>query len=309
MRYLNLVLLTCCLIAMAPSPCSAVIVLPAGGGKPIKGRLVRMSPEVIVLRVRRPDGSWHERTIDRSGVEDVLVTVSKDRLASLGADRPKDYRDYAEELAEKREDPDARAAAIRLYLIAAYLDPDRLGRSCLLGMTGLARDAEEERKFRAMVYLLDPEHDRRSLRPAADRALDRPSDDPEARDALLKTLRTLRLGRRREALHLAKRPDVTRQLASLADIMTHDELVRAAEGTGKSLSPAMLRKVLTLELALLKDPAAPIEPAPAKGELPRWSQTIGGGAATPLPSLTLETLVGEFDPRKCHYRDGKWVEP
>ena len=28
----------------------------------------------------------------------------------------------------------------------------------------------------------------------------------------------------------------------------------------------------------------------------------------PIPSLHLETIT-KFDPQKCHYRNGKWVEP
>jgi len=46
-----------------------------------------------------------------------------------------------------------------LYLIAAYRNPQELGRSSLLGMTALARTPAEERRFRAMTYLLGDDHD------------------------------------------------------------------------------------------------------------------------------------------------------
>ena len=85
--------------------------------------------------------------------------MSEERLAELVRSNPDAYREYAEELAEKRKDPDAQQTSIRLFQMAAVLDPQRLGRSCLLGMVPLARDAAEQRRFRAMAYLLDPDHD------------------------------------------------------------------------------------------------------------------------------------------------------
>jgi len=309
MRQRTAILLTFFLIGSLAARAGAVIVFPKGDGEPLKGRLVRMDDEVIVLQVQQRDGAWRERIIRRSAVGDVIVTVSEERLAALKPDNPKDYRDYAEELAEKREDPDARAAAIRLYLIAAYLDPENLGRSSLLGMTGLARSAGEQRKFQAMVYLLDPEHDRRSLRPVAEVKTEPADEDPEARQALLIALQNLRRDRRREALNVVKRPSVKKQMEVIQDILTYDQFVETAGETGKPLSNEMLRKVLTAELALRKESASVDEPGAAADKLPSWSQTIDAGATPPLPSLTLETLIPEFDPRKCQYRSGRWVVP
>ena len=49
--------------------------------------------------------------------------------------------------------------ALRLFLIAAHLDPQKLGPSSLLGMSLLASTPAEVRKYRAMAFLLDPKGD------------------------------------------------------------------------------------------------------------------------------------------------------
>ncbi len=141
-------------------PAWGVIILLKGQEKPVRGYFVREDDKAVVLRQLQPDGSTQERSVARSEIEDVIKTVDQARLESLQPARPDSYREYAEELAEKKKDPDAHVTALRLFLIAAYLDPPRLGRSCLLGMVPLARNANEQRRFRAMAYLLDPTHNR-----------------------------------------------------------------------------------------------------------------------------------------------------
>ena len=82
--------------------------------------------EKVVTREKLPDGEFRVREIKRSDIDDVIFPVSSERLEQLDPGDPKAYRDYAEELAEKCEDPDARATAIRLYVLAAYLGSDVL---------------------------------------------------------------------------------------------------------------------------------------------------------------------------------------
>ncbi len=144
---------------LAIEPVLAVIVFLKGQDEPIRGYFVRENEHVVVLQQLQTDGSTQERIVSRSEIEDVIKTVDSARLEALRPENPDGYREYAEELAEKSKDPDAQVTAIRLFLIAAYLQPQRLGRSCLLGMVPLARQGTEQRHFRAMAYLLDPTHD------------------------------------------------------------------------------------------------------------------------------------------------------
>jgi len=227
-------LLACLLVGLSAVPAGAVIIFPTGGGEPIKGFLVRQSREAVTIRQVADDGTVRNRTIPRSQIDDMIVTVSAERLERLHRDRPRDYRDYAEELAEKREDPEARAAAIRLYLIAAYLDPENLGRSSLLGMTGVARSADEQRKFRAMVYLLDPDHDPRTLR-KTDEIHVSPGNPGEigSSEALLKVLQRLRHGRKREALALSERGTVKDEFGRFAHLFSHDQFVDACNAPAR----------------------------------------------------------------------------
>ena len=137
----------------------AVVVFVRGSDQPIGGYVVREDAESLVLRESAGPGKARERTFRKADLTDVIVTVRKDRLEQLRPEMPRAYRDYAEELAEKRRDPEARDMAIRLFLIAAWLDPGELGQGALLAMVDLARDPMEASRFRAAAYLQDPRHD------------------------------------------------------------------------------------------------------------------------------------------------------
>ena len=90
---------------------------------------------------------------------ELMITVLPERLAELDPARPQSYLEYAEELAEKRRDPEARDAAMRLFAIAAARGESKVRHSALLGLIELARSPQEERRFRAAAYLHDPAHD------------------------------------------------------------------------------------------------------------------------------------------------------
>jgi len=132
-------------------------------------------------------------------------------------------------LAEKRKDPEARAAAVRLFLIAAQLAPERLGRSCLLAMVPLAENELQQRRFRAMAYLLDPAHDASLLAmplPNVSRPLD---VDPQHARYMLRALRLLRQGKRREALLQARRIKMEDRLPQLTGSISYDEFQLACQ--------------------------------------------------------------------------------
>src|SRR3954466_16365436 len=136
------------LILMVTNRAAAVVIYKRGTNKPVTGHLVRQSDREVIVREDTPAGA-KELVIPRSEIEDLIESVSPARLASLDPARPREYREYAEELAEKKLDPEARLTAVRLFQIAAWLDPAKTGRGALLGLVSLARPGEEEARFRA----------------------------------------------------------------------------------------------------------------------------------------------------------------
>lgn len=296
-----MVLVIACLLCPWTVPAWAVIVFEKGSDVPTVGYLVRQDEKLVVIREELPNGQTRRRDLLRSQIDDILIAVSKERLEGLSPDKPEDYRDYAEELAEKRKDPDARATSLRLYLIAAHLDPEKLGRSCLLGMVALARHSNEEQKFRAMAYLVDPNHDRSLLKISTTTAHASRVDDG-GRDVLLKALKALRRGQHRTAMTLAKRPIVMETLERYSDVLTYEEFTQLE----KEVPAETLRKVLVLEMMLSDREDRATEKS--KPEIEPWSHIVEREGTAPVPSLRLETLT-EIDPRECLYRDGKWIRP
>lgn len=290
--------------AIAPASTEAVIIFEKGKSAPLRGYLIDKNDVRVIVEELRPNGETSERILPLSGIDEMIIAVDAARLETLTPDKPEEYRDYAEELAEKREDPDARRTAIRLYLIAAYLQPQELGRSCLLGMTALARTAREEQEFRAMAYLLDPKHDPSLLSAPTTAAVDSRGLSEENRKLLLTFLRLVRTRRSTEARNLAKRADV-RELLSQAVASIGPEELSAVIEEESLLSSPLLRRILDLEIALAGG-GRPVA-AGASDKPVRWAQVVAGGQLGPVAPLQLETLT-QFDPRQQYFRNGKWVE-
>lgn len=230
-------------------------------------------------------------------------SVSSQRLAALDPAKPEAYRDYAEELLARRSDPVARDTAIRLYVIAAWLDRANLGRPAVLGLIALARSPEEEEKFRAALYLIDPRTHIDSVRVGRQATSDK--KDVAAARELLRALRLLRTGKGPTARAIIEKPTVGKLLESYSRILTRAEFTAASGQT--VLSPRDLRQTLLLELEMeaIIDPAAATE---SKSTSLTWSQQLRGTGSEAVPSFDLETLT-EFDPRQSVYRNGKWVKP
>lgn len=280
-----------------PRFAGAVIILEKNASHPLRGYLVKADAERVVVDVLLPGGEIRQRVLPRSAIAEMIQAVSEERLKTLRSDQPQGYRDYAEELAGKINDPEAHRTALRLYLIAAHLAPRELGRSCLLGMVALARSPEEARKFRAMTYLLDVDHNRSVLVTPPSSTIPNTLSHSQ-RDQLKLLLRALREGRLSEARTLAKRSGVAEGLEKLADLLQPADFAEVKQG--EPLPSPLLAQVLRAELYL-----AGFEEPADEGARPKtpWSKAI---ASPPVPPLSLETFT-EFDPKDCHYRDGKWV--
>jgi hypothetical protein len=287
-------------------PAPAIVVLLKGSNQPVMGHVVRQDERTIVVREELADGKTRERALLRGDIDEVIETVSAERLAALDPAEPRRYREYAEELSEKDRDPEARDMAIRLYAIAAARGEGALRHGALLGLISRARTPAEGRRFRAAAWLYDPEHDIGVLSTPA------PVGPPKARTTkddgtdLLNVLRLLRQGKAPAARLLLERPAVQAAAASIAAIMTAEQLSDAC--AAKELSDGQLARIVRAELALLDGASAAHGPVDRSPAAPRWSASRKEGGLAPLPTLDLAQLT-EFDPEACVFRRGKWVRP
>ncbi len=284
-------------------PACAIVVYRKGSNKPVAGHLVRQNGNEVVVRDESTSG-LKEIVIPRSEIEDLIETVSAERLAALSPSQPQEYREYAEELAEKKLDPEARVMAVRLFQIAAWLDPSKTGRGALLGLVSVARPGEEEARFRAAAYLFDPRHDKALLRQAsATTGKGKKEDDPV--QGLLEALRQLRRGRGQQARAALAPPAVSDELTAHQGILSREEFLAAC--SAKELSDEQLRKILELELALDSRLGGHGEER-AQTTLASWNDAVRAGNLAGVPSLQFDKLT-QFDPRECVYRQGKWQRP
>jgi hypothetical protein len=276
-----------------------IVVFERGKAQPTIGRLVRQDERSVVIELEQPGGKRITREILRSEIEELVNVVCDARLEALRPENPEAYRDYAEELAAKRKDPDARLTSLRLYLIAASLAPETLGHSCLLGMVALARDPPEQRRFRAMAFLLDPHHDRSVLVPAVEQG----SEAGEAgRSGLLQAVQAMRRGQRRVALQWVEREPVRNEFEKYEDLISLEQFRNLRD----EIPPPVLSRLLTLEWILSREHHP--DDSPWIDRETSWSQIAQRRELEPVPRLTLESLT-EFDPRDCIYVQGRWVRP
>lgn len=295
-------------IAIFTPTAQAVVVLPKGATQPVMGYLVRQDAATIVVREVLPGGKSRETAFRKSEIDELLITVSPDRLAALDPAQPRLYREYAEELAEKHRDPEARDAALRLFHMAAVLGDAKLRRGSLLGLAALARSPQEERRFRAAAYLYDPEHDPKLLADPDDLNIPKTPVVTEPLRELLAAIRLARQGKGSQARATIEPPQVREQLAALSRIFTPAEfLATCAE---KELSDAQLYKLLRAETAIVESLGMGSEASAreARSRQLSWSAAVHSNRLNAVPSLSLVSLT-EFDPRACLFKDGKWVRP
>lgn len=312
-------ILVCAVLSLvAVNSADAVVVYVRGVEQPIGGYVIREDAETLVIREILANGKASERTLRKSELADVIVTVRRERLEQLRPDRPQEYRDYAEELAEKRRDPEARDTALRLFVIAAWISPEELGPGALLAMIDLARDPVEVARFRALAYVLDPRHDPQLLRPQVDRE---PSESdgefgagkgrPEATSPLLLAIRQLRRGDAQAARRILEREGIAKDFQQIDDVMDLKSFRAACDEP--ELSIETLKKLLVAEIRLLDAKSADVVPEERRSsavgaEGGRWYASARRKGAVRMPSLDLRWMT-EFDPRECCYRAGSWTAP
>lgn len=186
---------------------AAAIVIMENRGAAIGGFLVNDDGREMTIRVRGPDGQEKVSKYAHARFT-VLHRLDVKRLEGLSRDNPQAYRDYAEELARQPADPEARYMALRLYLIAAKLDPQKYGPSSLLGMSALADTPADVRKYRALAFILDPKADARLLQAEAGNPAPRTPAQVAALRDFVKALQSYRAGQIKVASDTVKRDGV-----------------------------------------------------------------------------------------------------
>lgn len=315
--------------------------------------IIERDPQQAVVDVVTSAGNRQRKVLNVSDVASVDYAVSPSRLAELNPAKPLRYKEYAEELAEVKIDPEARPMALRLYHIALNLAPDEFAESCLLGMIRIARDRDEQRRLRAAAYLHLQSQDV-SIMTSAQASTARDDDDDEDREDLLKLLRELR-GRKKIRLRPAEITLLREALGSFAGGMEDQEITDlfAAEcpncqngkvdcplcqrgfittgnrrrkcprctrgktdcnvcggGNGKRPLPEdLVARLVTAELNVLRDQLDSVADRNTKTDdsSDAWSQIRPAARHESFPALGLRNLT-EFDPDKCIFRDGQWVE-
>jgi hypothetical protein len=346
-----------CVLVLASS--SSAILIETGGNK-IGGYLVRADEKKVTIRIQTPDGQ--ESVEDYSPAKiTILHQLDVKRLTALSKDNPQGYREYADELAKQQADPEARYMARRLYLIAASLDPHKLGVGSLLAMSTVADTPAEARKYRALAYLLDAKADTKLLvadETKQDKTIKVPADSLKD---FTKAMQYYRAGKLNLASDTASRQGMDKVFSLAPGNMSQKSfrqmctegfcptckskgkvrctvcngkgVVRGmfgnvefcatcsgkkvmtcetcgGRGINQDLSEDTLRVILRAELWATEqmlggaDGGAKKKADDSKG----WSSVLQRRQQKPVLPLSLETST-EFDPRKCHYRNGTWVVP
>jgi hypothetical protein len=339
-----------CLVAPA-----AAILIETDAGR-VGGFVVYEDGTRLKIRTLTADGQEKEEIYSQAKIK-VLHRLEVKRLEALAKNNPKGYRDYAEELSRQDADPEARYTAMRLYLIAAYLAPDKYGTSSLLSMSRMASTPAEARKCRAMAFLLDPQADAAILEKPAGKPVQAAKIPAHALDDFTLALQHYRAGRINLAIDTAKHDGVDQVFGLAPGKIDQKTFLQwcsdtfcktcktdgtvacsACKGTGfvfnefggRDLCPTCngkkrvlcpdcggthfhdppedaVRTVLRCELWALEQHAGGDDGRKEAADRKGWSAVLQARRTGPVLPLSLETIT-DFDPRKCRYRNGKWVE-
>jgi len=302
-RY-TLLLMIGILLQTSASHVQADVVYRQGLTSPLIGKVTQNDAEGIVLKFDSPQQGVTQILIPRSEVIEHIVTVSPSRLEALKDGDWPQYRDYAEELAGYRLDPQAHQLAIRLYLIVAYHSTQELQASAFRALIEIARSADEEKRLRALAFQVMGEQAWSLLAPPKGVAAIQLPDESAQKD-LLQCIRLVRQGAGEQALDLADSPAVQAAFESISNVMTFRDFRNAAYD--RNISRDRLKQLVQLELALLGGELSRKAERP-KPNSPDWGRLIAEDGRQPFLPVGWETVT-EFDPRKSRYQKGTWELP
>jgi hypothetical protein len=127
----------------------------------------------------------------------------------------------------------------------------------------------------------------------------------------LKALKYYKAGEGKLARDFASRVGMERVFAAVPGMMEQKAFLQRCTDLGKGDNPTFpedaLRMVLKAELWVIEQQTGGGAGKSAARET-NWAAILQDRAG-PVPPLSLETVTRDFDPRKCHYRNGQWVAP
>lgn len=151
------VLAGCCLVLMlAAEIVSAIVVVTDNGRVEVRGYEVTRSESTLVVEALNPDGTRERRTFDLTDPDvQVIDSINRGDLEQLDPNNPRGYFDLAARLEAKVSDPEVHDLVVRLFIIAAHLDPDNLSVQGFRYLAFRGRSIDETRRFNAMLRAID----------------------------------------------------------------------------------------------------------------------------------------------------------
>jgi hypothetical protein len=292
------------------SPARAILLVETTPGSvPVGGYLVSEDGKKLKIKTLVEGGREKFTEYELSKIK-IIHRVDNSRLEKLNKDDPKGYFEYATELADRKlaADPEARDLARRLFLIAAYLDKRQFGNEALLNMGSLASTPGEARRCRALASLFDTRDGAKPLKPEPLSKV--PTGALQDFQKALQLYRTGDIANARKRANQKDMDLVFSMAPGKMDKATFLQWCIDADGPSgsQSLSEDRLRMVLQAELWVLEQLSRGDTGDKTSAGETKWSSILQSRQVGSVPVLSLET-VSEFDPRKCLYREGKWVVP
>jgi hypothetical protein len=292
----------CCVVTLGLSAVSSVrgaAVFLVGEDEPVYGYLISADDSTVVLDVPQADGKLARTSYLRDRVEDLVITVDPVRLSGLSPAEPLGYLQYAEELSIKKQDPEARDAARRMFLIAGSLAPQAHGRQAALGLANVAAGADEARRARTLASLIDPSG------PDAEPVVAAPAaariDAGRAR-VLISGIQGYRRGELKTARNAFDDEVNVRMLAALDPPVPIGRLKETLAEPEFRPDYEVLAALVPLERSLRLD--GTLAGSSDSAEVDTFSEENRLPVAWPTWSN-----VTEFDPAETVFRDGKWQRP
>jgi hypothetical protein len=334
-------LLILVVLVLVPLPVWSIII-ETKNGETIAGIVVEEDATRIKLRL---DATGREVVISRSDVAKIDRVVDPVKLEKLKPDNARAYYLLANEMALHAKDPEARETALRLYVIAADLDPVNLGFESLNRMSLFATSTEEARKYRALAFLLDRLNDKSLLQAKSTTG----KAELQSFEHFLQALRMVRRGKTDKALEFAAKPGTAKHFELVPGFLDFPEFLQFCKDhpecsckTGRAfcnqckgkgipncpgckglgwhfcpkckgsprhvpLSDNQRELLLRLELEFASNPDS-IPTGTVNKDERGWSQLLGGGTMRAVPVLSIQ-YISDFDPKKCVFKNGAWVAP
>lgn len=286
--------------------------------QPIYGTILKKTPSNLTIRTSEGgSGATKDVVYATSEIAELFEPVVATRLEKLEPSNPAAYREYAEELAEHRKDPEAMAMAIELYLRSAQLEKGDGRNSALRGLVAAARNSAERRRFAAAALSLSPNLPFALLAAGGNGGKTESAPDAAAgtaapsRERLLQFMQAVRVGR--APGNSPQGQTVLEHFPSylLTEKLTLEQLATASK-KGTRPTGDILREVLLLE-ARLEQEEGLVPRTPQAGDLlgfspGSWANTgIQKQRFQPLPTKLQDLTTSDLS--ATIYRQGKWVRP